>query len=78
MPVEVNYKGVTIANDLRLDLLVNNSIAVELKSVETVGVYQNWKITTYVGTHPGASAHSRSYDESRSVADASIIMRYWR
>ena len=22
-------------------------------------VYQNWKITTYVGTHPGASAHSR-------------------
>ena len=36
VPVEVHYKGVLIENSLRLDLLVNDQIIVELKSVEDI------------------------------------------
>ena len=34
VPVSVMYKGQCISNDLRVDLLVENSIVVELKAVE--------------------------------------------
>ena len=34
IPVEVLYKGVCVSNDLKVDLLVDNLVVVELKSVE--------------------------------------------
>ena len=36
VPVAINYKGVTIGDDLRLDLLVEGELIVELKSVEEI------------------------------------------
>ena len=33
-PVEMNYKGVDLGEGLRLDLLVEDTIIIELKSVE--------------------------------------------
>ena len=34
VPVEVVYKGNVVGNDLRIDMLVENEIVLELKSVE--------------------------------------------
>ena len=36
MPVEVKYKNVTLSSDLRLDILVEDKVIIELKSVETL------------------------------------------
>ena len=35
-PVEIKYKNVTIGSDLRLDILVEDKLIIELKSVEAL------------------------------------------
>ena len=48
IPVEVNYKGNRIANDLRIDLLVDNSVVVELKAVEYLLPVHFKQVRTYM------------------------------
>ena len=46
--VEMNYKGVNIGEGLRLDLLVDDQIIVELKSVEEVTPVHHKQLLTYL------------------------------
>ena len=46
--VNINYKGVDISNGLRLDLLVNDSIIIELKSVEEVKPVHYKQLLSYL------------------------------
>ena len=46
--VEMNYKGVNVGEGLRLDLLVNDEIIVELKSVEELKPVHYKQLLTYL------------------------------
>ena len=46
--VEINYKGVNIGEGLRLDLLVNDELVVELKSVEELKPVHYKQLLTYL------------------------------
>ena len=48
MPVEVKYKNVTLSSDLRLDILVEDKVIIELKSVETLMPVHFKQIRTYM------------------------------
>ena len=48
IPVEVLYKGVCVSNDLKLDLLVDNLVVVELKSVEYLLPVHFKQLRTYM------------------------------
>jgi GxxExxY protein len=47
-PVEVHYKNTLIGSDLRLDLLVENKLIIELKSVETLNSVHFMQVRTYM------------------------------
>lgn len=46
--IKVNYKGINITNNLRLDLLVDDSVIVELKSVEELKPIHHKQLLTYL------------------------------
>ena len=46
--VNVNYKGRNITDNLRLDLLVDNRVIVELKSVEELKPVHHKQLLTYL------------------------------
>ena len=46
--VEMNYKGVNVGDGLRLDLLVNDKLIVELKSVEELKPVHHKQLLTYL------------------------------
>ena len=46
--IKVNYKGINITNNLRLDLLVDDRVIVELKSVEEIKPIHHKQILTYL------------------------------
>ena len=46
--VEVNYKGMNLSEGLRLDLLVDNQLVVELKSVEELKPVHHKQLLTYL------------------------------
>ena len=48
LEVQVNYKGVNISEGLRLDLLVNDELIVELKSVEELKPIHHKQLLTYL------------------------------
>ena len=48
VPVEIVYKGKVVGNDLRIDLLVENEIVVELKSVEELQRVHYKQLRTYM------------------------------
>jgi len=48
IPVDVKYKGVCVANDLRLDLIVDDCVIVELKSVEDLKDVHYKQLLTYL------------------------------
>ena len=48
VPVEMNYKGVNLGEGLRLDLLVEDSIIIELKSVEELKPVHYKQLLTYL------------------------------
>jgi GxxExxY protein len=48
VPIEMNYKGVNLGEGLRLDLLVENSLIVELKSVEELKPIHYKQLLTYL------------------------------
>lgn len=47
-PVEVIYKGVNVADDLRLDMIVEDKVIVELKSVEELKEVHYKQLQTYL------------------------------
>ena len=47
-PVEIHYKNTLIGSDLRLDLLVENKLIIELKSVETLNSVHFKQVSTYM------------------------------
>ena len=47
-PIEMNYKGVSLGEGLRLDLLIENSLIVELKSVEELKPIHYKQLLTYL------------------------------
>lgn len=44
----INYKGVRLNNGYRIDILVENNIVIELKSVETLLPVHTAQIMTYI------------------------------
>ena len=46
--IKVNYKGINITNNLRLDLLVDDRVIVELKSVEELKPIHHKQLLTYL------------------------------
>ena len=46
--IRVNYKGVNISQNLRLDLLVDDSVIVELKSVDELKPVHYKQLLTYL------------------------------
>ena len=48
VPVEMNYKGITVGEGLRLDILVEDSLIVELKSVEELKPVHYKQLLTYL------------------------------
>ena len=48
VPVEMNYKGVNVGDGLRLDLLVDDKLIVELKSVEELKPVHHKQLLTYL------------------------------
>ena len=48
VPVEMNYKGVNLGEGLRLDLLVEDSIVIELKSVDELKPVHYKQLLTYL------------------------------
>ena len=48
VPVDMNYKGVNLGEGLRLDLLVEDSLIIELKSVEGLKPIHYKQLLTYL------------------------------
>lgn len=48
VPVKMSYKGINIGEGLRLDLLIENSLIVELKSVEELKPIHYKQLLTYL------------------------------
>ncbi len=48
VPVPVIYKGRRMAQELRLDLLVDNRLVVEIKSVEAIHPVHRAQLITYL------------------------------
>lgn len=48
LPVPIIYKGVTLKNDLKLDLLIEDQIIIELKSVEDIKPVFFKQLKTYM------------------------------
>ena len=46
--IEINYKGTNLGNGLRLDVLVDNTLIVELKSVEELKPLHHKQLLTYL------------------------------
>ena len=48
VPVGIIYKGVTIGDDLRLDIIVEDLLIIELKSVEALAPVHFKQVRTYM------------------------------
>ena len=48
VPVDIIYKGVSVGADLRLDIIVENTLIIELKSVETLAPVHFKQVRTYM------------------------------
>lgn len=46
--VDIKYKGVTVGDDLRLDIIVEDSLIIELKSVEALAPVHFKQVRTYM------------------------------
>ncbi len=77
VPVEVYYKGVLIENSLRLDLLVNDQIIVELKSVEDIQPVHYKQLKTYLklfNKELGWLINFGAYDFSEGLRSVKVNM----
>ena len=48
VPVNIMYKGVLVGNDLRVDLLVDDTVIIELKSIEELKKVHYKQLRTYL------------------------------
>lgn len=48
VPVNIMYKGTLVGNDLRVDLLVDNTVILELKSIEELKKVHYKQLRTYL------------------------------
>jgi GxxExxY protein len=48
VPIDIEYKGVNVGENLRLDILVNEDVVVELKSVENILPVHKKQLLTYL------------------------------
>lgn len=48
VPVQMNYRGVVVDNAFKIDLLINNSLIIELKSVERLTAVHGKQVLTYL------------------------------
>ena len=48
VPVTIIYKGASVGSDLRLDIIVENTLIIELKSVETLLPIHIKQVRTYM------------------------------
>lgn len=48
VPVDIDYKGINVGDNLRLDILVDDEVVVELKSVENVQPVHKKQLLTYL------------------------------
>lgn len=48
MPVDIVYKGVSVGADLRLDIIVEDTLIIELKSIEALMPVHFKQIRTYM------------------------------
>lgn len=48
VPVQMNYRGVIVDNAFKIDLLVNNCLVVELKSIERLSAVHGKQVLTYL------------------------------
>ena len=48
IPVAIMYKGVTVGDDLRLDIIVEDSLIIEIKSVEALAPVHFKQVRTYM------------------------------
>lgn len=48
LPIKMNYKGINLGDGLRLDLLIEDSLIVELKSVEELKPVHYKQLLTYL------------------------------
>ena len=48
IPVEIDYKGVVVGADMRLDILLEDKLIIELKSVESLLPVHFKQIRTYL------------------------------
>lgn len=48
VPIPINYKGIQFDEGYRLDLLVNNLVVVEIKSIELIAPIHKKQLLTYL------------------------------
>ena len=48
IPIDIEYKGINVGDHLRLDILVDEEVVVELKSVENVLPVHKKQLLTYL------------------------------
>lgn len=48
IPVDITYKGVSVGADLRLDILVEDTLIIELKAVEALAPVHFKQVRTYM------------------------------
>lgn len=48
LSIDVDYKGINVANGLRVDILVDDEVVIELKSVENVLPVHKKQLLTYL------------------------------
>jgi GxxExxY protein len=75
VPVAINYKGATIGDDLRLDLLVEGELIVELKSVEEIKDVYYKQLRTYLkllGKEEGLLINFGEYDLKKGMRRVTV------
>ena len=77
VPLEVYYKGILIEKSLRLDLLVEDQIVVELKSVEEILPIHYKQLKTYLKLYKkelGWLINFGAYDFSEGLRSVKVNM----
>ena len=75
VPVAINYKGATIGDDLRLDLIVEDELIVELKSVEEIKDVFYKQLRTYLkllGKEEGLLINFGEYDLKKGMRRVTV------
>ena len=78
VPIDIMYKGAKIGDDLRLDLLVEDELIVELKSVEEIKDIHYKQLRTYLkllGQEEGLLINFGEYDFKKGLRRVTVSGR---